>query len=176
MRFYELLYIVDSNFERKKIDKAMNEIDSRIKKTKSKIINHVIWGKKKLAYPMDGNKYGTYLLVHYQGGDNGKLDEFDTWLKLSDLVMRHMIVRLPRKPDVIEKIDDKNEGNNKETSNEKIDDKNEGNNKETSNEKIDDKNEDDNKETSNEKIDDKNEDDNKEISNEKIDDKNEEVE
>ena len=74
MRYYELLYIVNSNFERKKIDEAMNEIDSRIKKTKSKIINHIIWGKKKLAYPIQGNKYGTYVLVHYQGADNNKLE------------------------------------------------------------------------------------------------------
>ena len=56
MRYYELLYIVNSNFEQKKIEEAMNEIDSRIKKTKSKIIKHIIWGRKKLAYPMFGNK------------------------------------------------------------------------------------------------------------------------
>ena len=105
MRYYELLYIVNSNFERKKIDEAMNEIDGRIKKTKSKIINHIIWGKKKLAYPIQGNKYGTYILVHYQGGDNNKLDEFDSWLKLSDLVIRHMVVRLTMKPDILEKVD-----------------------------------------------------------------------
>jgi len=105
MRYYELLYIVNSNFEQKKIDETMNEIDSRIKRTKSKIINHIIWGKKKLAYPMQGNNYGTYILVHYQGGDNNKLDEFDSWLKLSDLVIRHMVVRLTMKPDILEKVD-----------------------------------------------------------------------
>ena len=105
MRYYELLYIVNSNFERKKIDEAMNEIDSRIKKTKSKIINHIIWGKKKLAYPMQGHKYGTYILVHYQGGNKDKLDEFDSWLKLSDMVIRHMIVRIEKEPDVLEKVD-----------------------------------------------------------------------
>ena len=115
MRYYELLYIVNSNFERKKIDEAMNEIDSRIKKTKSKIINHIIWCKKKLAYPIQGNKYGTYILVHYQGGDNNKLDEFDSWLKLSDLVIRHMIVRLKVKPDILEKVDsEKSDEVNKE--------------------------------------------------------------
>tara|TARA_Y100000748_G_C15442462_1_gene467746 strand:+ start:163 stop:573 length:411 start_codon:yes stop_codon:yes gene_type:complete len=106
MRYYELLYIVNSNFERKKIDEAMNEIDSKIKKTNSKIINHIIWGKKKLAYKIEGNKYGTYILVHYQGGEKDKLDDLDSWLKLSDLVIRHMIVRLESEPDVLEKIVD----------------------------------------------------------------------
>ena len=103
MNYYEILYIVNPNFERKKIDDAMKEIEDRLKKTKSKIINHVIWGKKKLAYPIQNHKYGTYIMAHYNGGDKNGLDEFNSWLKLSDLVIRHMIVRLDSEPDVIDK-------------------------------------------------------------------------
>ena len=103
MRYYEILYIVNPNFERKKLDETMKEIDNRLTETKSKIINHIIWGKKKLAYPMQGHKYGTYILVHYQGGNKDKLDEFDSWLKLSDLVIRHMIVQIEKEPDVVDK-------------------------------------------------------------------------
>ena len=105
MNYYEILYIVNPNFERNKIDNAMREIEDRLKKTKSKIINHVIWGKKKLAYPIQNHKYGTYIMVHYNGGDKNGLDEFNSWLKLSDLVIRHMIVRLDSEPDIIEKTD-----------------------------------------------------------------------
>ena len=105
MNYYEILYIVNPNLERKKIDDTMKEIESRLKKTKSKIINHVIWGKKKLAYPIQNHKYGTYIMAHYSGGDKNALDEFNSWLKLSDLVIRHMIVRLDNEPDIIEKTD-----------------------------------------------------------------------
>ena len=105
MNYYEILYIVNPNFERKKIDDAMKEIEDRLKKTKSKIINHVMWGKKKLAYPIQNHKYGTYIMAHYNGGDKNGLDEFNSWLKLSDLVIRHMIVRLDSEPDIIEKIE-----------------------------------------------------------------------
>ena len=114
MRYYEILYIVNSNFERKKLDETMKEIDNRLTETKSKIINHIIWGKKKLAYPMQGHKYGTYILVHYQGGNKDKLDEFDSWLKLSDLVIRHMIVRIEKEPDVLEKVDNESSIKEKE--------------------------------------------------------------
>ena len=105
MNYYEILYIVNPNFERKKIDDSMKEIENRLKKTKSKIINHVIWGKKKLAYPIQNHKYGTYIMVHYNGGDKNGLDEFNSWLKLSDLVIRHMIVRLDSEPDIIKKTE-----------------------------------------------------------------------
>ena len=33
------------------------------------------------------------------------LDDFNSWLKLSDLVIRHMIVRLKNEPNIIEKTD-----------------------------------------------------------------------
>ena len=107
MRYYEILYIINPNFEKKKIDSAMEDINDRLKKTKSNIINHIIWGKKRLAYSIQGHKYGTYILLHYESGDSEKLEEFYSWLKLSTLVVRHMVVRLNDKPELIDnKIDE----------------------------------------------------------------------
>ena len=44
MRYYELIYIINSNVERKKIDQVMKDISIRLENTDSKIINHVVWG------------------------------------------------------------------------------------------------------------------------------------
>ena len=118
MRYYELIYIVNSNVERKKIDQVMKDIGSRLEETNSKIINHVVWGKKKLAYPIKGNTYGNYILLHYEGGDNNKLNEFDSWLKLSGLVIRHMVVRLEGKPDIVKDISDEEQESNTEKKSE----------------------------------------------------------
>ena len=104
MRYYELIYIVNSNVERKKVDQVMKDIGIRLEKAESKLINHTVWGKKKLAYPIRGNAYGTYILAHYSGGDNEKLSEFDSWLKLSGLTIRHMIVKLDKEPQVAESL------------------------------------------------------------------------
>ena len=102
MRYYELIYIVNSNVERKKVDQVMKDIGGRLESAGSKLINHTVWGKKKLAYPIKGNTYGTYVLTHYSGGDNEKLIEFDSWLKLSGLTIRHMIIKLDKEPEVVE--------------------------------------------------------------------------
>ena len=125
MRYYELIYIVNSNVERKKIDQVMKDISSRLESTESKIINHVVWGKKKLAYQIKGNTYGNYILLHYEGGDNNKLNEFDSWLKLSGLVIRHMIVRLEEKPDVVKDFGDEKLENNSEKKSEQLAEKKE---------------------------------------------------
>ena len=82
----------------------MKDIGERLEKAGSKLINHTVWGKKKLAYPIRGNTYGTYIIAHYNGGDNEKLNEFDSWLKLSGLAIRHMIVKLDKEPEVVKSL------------------------------------------------------------------------
>ncbi|MFL3013664.1 MAG: 30S ribosomal protein S6 [Candidatus Neomarinimicrobiota bacterium] len=125
MRYYELIYIINSNVERKKVDQVMKDIGARLENTDSKLINHTIWGKKKLAYPIKGNTYGTYILAHYSGGDNEKLSEFDSWLKLSGLTIRHMIVKLDKEPEPLESsVEDNSEKKkSEEVENKKSDDK-----------------------------------------------------
>ena len=94
MSFYETLYIVDPNLENKSLEKTMNEIGKELEKTKSKIINHRVWGKKRLAYSIERQKYGSYILIQFEGGDQQKMIEYDTWMRLNNSVLRHMTVLL----------------------------------------------------------------------------------
>ena len=100
MSFYETLYIVDPNLENKSLEKAMNEIGKELEKTKSKIINHRVWGKKRLAYSIERQKYGSYILIQFEGGDQQKMVEYDTWMRLNNSVLRHMTVLLDDKPEI----------------------------------------------------------------------------
>ena len=87
MSFYETLYIVDPNLENRTLEKTMNEIGKELEKTKSKIINHRVWGKKRLAYAIERQKYGSYIIMQFEGGDQGKMFDFDTWMKLNNLYL-----------------------------------------------------------------------------------------
>ena len=100
MSFYETLYIVDPNLENKSLEKTMDEIGKELEKTKSKIINHRVWGKKRLAYPIERQKYGSYILIQFEGGDQQKMVEYDTWMKLNNSVLRHMTVLLDEEPEI----------------------------------------------------------------------------
>ena len=100
MSFYETLYIVDPNLENKSLEKTMNEIGKELEKTKSTIINHRVWGKKRLAYSIERQKYGSYILIQYEGGDQQKMVEYDTWMRLNNSVLRHMTVLLNEKPEI----------------------------------------------------------------------------
>ena len=100
MRFYETLYIVDSNLENKVLEKAMADIGNELNKTNAKIINHRLWGKKRLAYAIDRQKYGSYIILQFKGGDLDKMPDFDIWMRLNNSVLRHMTVALKEEPDV----------------------------------------------------------------------------
>ena len=148
MSFYETLYIVDPNLENKSLEKTMNEVGKELEKTKSKIINHRVWGKKRLSYPIERQKYGSYILMQFEGGDQGKMTDYDTWMRLNNSVLRHMTVLLDQKPKVyveekkpelegekeesnepsdIEKLSDEVDTSDSDTSNESSDIKNDEN-------------------------------------------------
>jgi len=109
MSFYETLYIVDPNLENNALEKIMDEIGKELVKTKSKIINHRIWGKKRLAYPIDRQKYGSYIILQYEGGGNqDKMNEYDIWMRLNNSILRHITVLLKQEPEL--HVEDNNAG------------------------------------------------------------------
>tara|TARA_B100002019_G_scaffold200036_1_gene173360 strand:+ start:2892 stop:3326 length:435 start_codon:yes stop_codon:yes gene_type:complete len=99
MRYYETIYIVDPNLENTILEKTMTEVGQELEKTKAKIINHRDWGKKRLAYQVDNQKYGSFILLQYEIKELSKMNDFDTWLKLNSVVLRHMTISLDKKPE-----------------------------------------------------------------------------
>ena len=122
MRYYETLYIVDPNLDNKILEKTMTEIEQELSKTKSKVINHRVWDKKRLAYQILNHKYGSYIILQFEVGDVTKMVEFDVWMKLNNIVLRHMTVLLSQKPEIYEEgttsddenVDQKQMSENKE--------------------------------------------------------------
>ena len=122
MRYYETLYIVDPNLDSKILEKTMTEIERELSKTKSKVINHRVWDKKRLAYQILNHKYGSYIILQFEVGDVTKMVEFDVWMKLNNIVLRHMTVLLSQKPEIYEEgttsddenVDQKQMSENKE--------------------------------------------------------------
>lgn len=116
MRYYETIYIVDPNLENLVLDKTMDEISKELEKTESKLINHRVWGKKRLAYQIEKQKYGTYVLLQFEEGNQDKMVYFSTWMKLNNSIIRHMTVLLDTKPELYAEESKKDEQVEKETT------------------------------------------------------------
>ncbi|MDP7557988.1 MAG: 30S ribosomal protein S6 [Candidatus Marinimicrobia bacterium] len=101
MKYYETLYIVKSEFEDDRLDKIQEEVDEYAKKKGGKIVNSYVWGKRRLAYEVDKERYGTFLLLQY-GTENTFIDELNDWFELNKAILAYMTIKLDEMPEVKE--------------------------------------------------------------------------
>ena len=121
MRYYETIYIINPNLDNNNLDTILTEVGEQLNKTKSKIINHYNWGKKRLSYSIDNQKYGSYIILQYERGNKSKLNEFEMWMKLNSAIIRHMTTVIEDKPSIY--IDEKEKDDLKKADDDSIDDK-----------------------------------------------------
>lgn len=100
MRYYETLYIVNPNYEAERFDNALKAVGEYLEKEKVSIINHYTWGKKRLAYPIQKHKYGTFVLVQFESDVVEYLPEYEQYLRLNKAVLRHQTVKLEERPEI----------------------------------------------------------------------------
>jgi len=99
------MYIVSPSFETDRLNKVIDTLNEEFQKKKVKVINHYVWGKKRLAYPIQDHRYGNYIIIHFENEEQNFLVNFGMLLKLNESVMRYQTVLLDKKPDVIEQSD-----------------------------------------------------------------------
>lgn len=100
MRYYETLYIVNPNYEENRLQDIIGDITKEIEKYKFSVVNHRVWGKKRLAFSVSKHKYGTYILLQFETADTKPLSNFETYLKLNKNILRSQTVKLEEKPEV----------------------------------------------------------------------------
>ena len=69
----------------------MKRIEATIAEGEGKIDNVEDWGKRKLAYEINGLTEGDYTLIDFHA-DPANIAELDRVLRINDAVVRHMIV------------------------------------------------------------------------------------
>ncbi len=92
MRDYEVVYIFKSALGTEDIDARLERYHAKILSAEGSEITAVEhWGKRQLAYPIDRNENGYYVVAQFST-EPGALPEFERLLKLDDEVLRHLVV------------------------------------------------------------------------------------
>jgi small subunit ribosomal protein S6 len=91
MKAYELLYFVDPAATEEIRASVSKRIDVAVTTDGGVIDNVEDWGKRKLAYEIDGLSEGDYILINFHA-DPTQIAELDRVLRINDNVKRHMIV------------------------------------------------------------------------------------
>ena len=102
MRYYESLYIVNPNYENERLDKEIDSVSKKAIELGFKSLNHKPWGKKRLAYAIDGHKYGAYIIFQFETESVNNLSEFERFMVLNKSVIRNQTVALSAKPEIDE--------------------------------------------------------------------------
>ena len=93
MNFYETMYIVHPILEMGRLHDLIIETEKIIKEKGGEILFTNVMGKKRMAYPIQKQKFGTYVLVQYKS-DGSKNNEFSLDLEHNPNVLRNMIINI----------------------------------------------------------------------------------
>ncbi len=96
MKAYELLFFVDPAIDPETRAAVMKRIDVTIAAGNGTVDNVEEWGKRKLAYEINHMTDGDYTLINFHT-DPSQIAELDRVLRITDAVVRHMIVARPEK-------------------------------------------------------------------------------
>ena len=101
-RKYELVYVVSPDATDDQVTDLHNQVDAIVQRLGGQLEKTENWGRRKLAYEIGRHKEGTYVLETLNG--SGELmKEIDRRLKVTDLIIRHLIVRVDEEQAVIER-------------------------------------------------------------------------
>ena len=92
MNKYEIMFILKSN-EEEAIKSEVSNLKAIITDMNGEITNEKEMGNRKLAYPIKKELNGYYYVMNVEA-NNEAIQEFDRKSRISENVLRHMIIRL----------------------------------------------------------------------------------
>jgi len=95
MTNYELMFIIDSTLEDSVKEQTINTVKGIIAEN-GEITKADVWGMRKLAYPIEKKHDGYYVVVEFKA-ESSFPKELDRRLKISDNIIRHLIVNKDEK-------------------------------------------------------------------------------
>lgn len=94
MKAYELLFFVAPSLDEENRAAIFARVESVLAESNGTIDSIDNWGKRKLAYEINGLADGDYTLINFHADPNS-IAELDRILRITDTVERHMITHRP---------------------------------------------------------------------------------
>ena len=92
---YEVMFVIDPAIEDDKTEATIEAVKGIIA-AEGEVGNADVWGMKKLAYPIQKKTEGYYVVIEFKAQPTLPA-ELDRRLKISDNVIRHIIINKDEK-------------------------------------------------------------------------------
>ncbi|CAH1855165.1 30S ribosomal protein S6 [Convivina intestini] len=90
---YELTYIVRPDLDADAKKALVERFDGILAENGANIAKSADWATRRFAYEIAGYREGTYHIVDFTADSDDALNEFDRLAKISNDILRHMIVK-----------------------------------------------------------------------------------
>jgi small subunit ribosomal protein S6 len=97
VRSYELMLLLHPTMEEEAIDAVIEKVSSIITSANGEVVKVDKWGKRRTAYEVKENTEGFYVVIDFKA-DNEATTEVDRVLKITEEVLRFLLVRKKEQP------------------------------------------------------------------------------
>ena len=105
-RQYELVYILPPDTTEQQVAELHEQVGQVVTRMNGQMEKNENWGRRRLAYEIGHHKEGVYVLDVING--SGELmKELDRRLRVMDIVIRHMVVRVDEEKKVVDRTQTK---------------------------------------------------------------------
>ena len=94
MGFYETTYILHPALQEGRLNDIVNTIEKKAVSLGAEILYSDNWGRKKLAYYIDKEKYGTYIFFQYKLSDLSNLKELSGEFEHNPNILRYLNIKI----------------------------------------------------------------------------------
>jgi small subunit ribosomal protein S6 len=89
---YELMLILHPRLNADEANAMVETVQGRITGAGGEMISTDVWGRRRLAYPIQHVLEGTYVLMTFQL-EPARTRTIESWLGISESVLRHLLIR-----------------------------------------------------------------------------------
>ena len=94
MAFYESIFILRASLTDEEASAVMEKMQKALEKFEATLVKAENWGKKKLAYEIDHQRRGAYVLLQFESAQGNVVSELERLYRLEDSIIKFLTVRV----------------------------------------------------------------------------------
>ena len=128
MSYYENVFITRQELGDKDIDGVISNLTAILKKSNASVMHTEMWGLRNLAYKIDKNKKGHYVMLQIEG-DGAAIKELERNMRIDENIIRFLSLKIDsisQEPSIMVKktfeprVEKNSLGNEKEADSKKL--------------------------------------------------------
>ena len=89
---YEMMFILRPDLNGEQVNQELHKYSSFLKENGAQRVSIEVWGKRRLAYPIQKFQDGIYILTYYTG-DGTQVAKIEKQMRFSDEVLRYLTIK-----------------------------------------------------------------------------------